>query len=490
MVSLFNTTTGLISGTPTNDAVGDHEIEVTATDTSNESVTASFTIAVGNINDAPVANTDTAEVTEDGSVLINAVGNDTDVDSDSLTITDIELIDGSGTAEIVDNQIRFVPSADYNSLAVGETAFAVITYTVSDGNGGTSQSTATVTITGSNDTPTAVVDTVFGDEDAAVITGNVLDNDADPDSTDTLTASLVEGEGPSHGTITVNTDGTFSYTPEDNFNGTDSFTYQVSDGQSGVSTATVTVTVNSVNDTAVISGDTAGTTVDDDTAVSGTLSVSDVDGSDTFVPQTDVAGDNGYGSFSIDAAGNWTFTPNASADSIAVGSNGTETFTVETADGTTQVVSIVITGTADAATISGDTSGTTADDDTAVSGILSVSDVDGSDIFVVQTDVAGDKGYGSFSIDTAGAWTFTPNASADSIAVGNTETETFTVESADGTTQVVSIIITGTNDTPEAVDDTFFTVEDTSISGTVVANDIDIDGDTLSASLGQSGFKR
>ena len=116
------------------------------------------------------------------------------------------------------------------------------------------------TLPSENVAPTAVADFVTTEEDITV-TGNVLTNDSDSDG-GTLSASLVgENGGASNGTVTIDNDGSFSYTPEANFNGTDEFTYQVSDGQGGTSTATVTVTVTSDNDAATISGDISGTTL-------------------------------------------------------------------------------------------------------------------------------------------------------------------------------------------------------------------------------------
>ena len=93
----------------------------------------------------------------------------------------------------------------------------------------------------------AVDDDYDLDEDTAlnVSAPGVLDNDSDPDG-DTLTATV--NTGPSSGTVTLNGDGSFIYTPNANFNGSDSFTYDASDDNGGTATATVNLTVNAVND--------------------------------------------------------------------------------------------------------------------------------------------------------------------------------------------------------------------------------------------------
>ena len=92
------------------------------------------------------------------------------------------------------------------------------------------------------------------DEDTAFTTGNVLDNDGDPDEVDTLTITSIDTTG-TLGTVTDNGDGTFNYDPNGQFESlgvgeitTDTFTYIVDDGNGGTDTATVTITIEGVND--------------------------------------------------------------------------------------------------------------------------------------------------------------------------------------------------------------------------------------------------
>ncbi|HXG10152.1 MAG TPA: cadherin-like domain-containing protein [Gemmataceae bacterium] len=105
-----------------------------------------------------------------------------------------------------------------------------------------------------NHPPVAVSDSYTVDEDTPlqVNAPGVLGNDSDPDD-DPLTAALVSG--PSHGALTFNSDGSFTYTPNENWNGQDSFTYQAGDGRGGTATASVTITVNPVNDAPIANGD-------------------------------------------------------------------------------------------------------------------------------------------------------------------------------------------------------------------------------------------
>src|SRR6185312_14330587 len=107
----------------------------------------------------------------------------------------------------------------------------------------------------------------------AAVTGNVLANDTDADAGSRLTAALVAQ--PAHGTVTLNADGSFSYTPAANYAGTDSFTYKASDGTADSNVATVAITVSAVNDAPVAVDDVA--TTSEDAAVTGNVLANDTD---------------------------------------------------------------------------------------------------------------------------------------------------------------------------------------------------------------------
>ena len=108
-----------------------------------------------------------------------------------------------------------------------------------DGNGGISTATADITVNPINDIPVAVDDTFNTDEDVAV-TGTVLPNDSDIDG-DTLSIRNTAIVDPSNGTLLLNNDGTFTYTPDTSFFGSDSFVYEVRDGKGGTGQATVNI---------------------------------------------------------------------------------------------------------------------------------------------------------------------------------------------------------------------------------------------------------
>ena len=183
------------------------------------------------VNSDPVAVDDDASGDEDTAITIDVLANDTDADGDTLSISAVGT-PANGTAEVVDGKIVYTPNDDFN----GSDTF---TYTVSDGAGGTDTATVSITVNPVNDAPVAVDDDASGDEDTA-ITIDVLANDTDVDG-DTLSISAVGT--PANGTAEI-VDGKIVYTPNDDFNGSDTFEYTVSDGKGGSDTAMVTVTVD------------------------------------------------------------------------------------------------------------------------------------------------------------------------------------------------------------------------------------------------------
>src|SRR6185503_14254498 len=140
------------------------------------------------------------------------------------------------------------------------------TYKVTDGTAESSVATVTLTIHAVNDAPLALADHYLATEDQPLVIGapGVLVNDTSVDL-GTLTAVLVSG--PANGTVTLQADGSFTYTPAANFNGSDSFTYTASDGSTESDAATVAITVAAINDVPVAVDDSYGTNED------GTLTI-------------------------------------------------------------------------------------------------------------------------------------------------------------------------------------------------------------------------
>ena len=150
-------------------------------------------------------------------------------------------------------------NAAVQALGVGETLTQTFNYTISDGHGGTATSTLTITITGTNDGPVANPDTnTIAEDTVAPVTGNVLTNDTDADTGDTLTVTTTGAQVGTYGTVTIAANGAYSFTLN-NGNAavqalgvgqtlTQSFNYTISDGHGGTSTSTLTITITGTND--------------------------------------------------------------------------------------------------------------------------------------------------------------------------------------------------------------------------------------------------
>jgi hypothetical protein len=188
-------------------------------------------------NHPPNAADDSVVTTEDSAASLNVLANDSDPDGDPISL--VGATDGShGSVNCVAGVCTYTPAPDYN----GTDSF---TYTISDGRGASDSGTVNVMVGEVNDPPTAELDAYSTNEDSVLTESapGVLGNDLDKDSSE-LTAGLVTG--PASGTLTLNEDGSFTYTPFANFNGTDSFTYRAGDGEANSEPATATITVNPV----------------------------------------------------------------------------------------------------------------------------------------------------------------------------------------------------------------------------------------------------
>ena len=211
--------------------------------------------------------------------------------------------------------------------------------------------------------------------------------------------------------------------------------------------ALISGTINGTNDAAILSS--AVVVLAETNAAlttSGTLTISDVDNPATFVAQTATVGT--AGTFSIDTAGAWSFTANSAFDYLNVGTSVSNTFSVAAADGTLTSVQVTINGTNDAAVITGTSTASLTETNVAqsASGTLSATDVDSSAAFTAQAGVAGSNGYGSFSINAAGAWTYAMGSAHNEFVAGTNYTDSITVATADGTTQLITVSMLGTND--------------------------------------------
>ncbi|HIF9210671.1 TPA: Ig-like domain-containing protein, partial [Photobacterium damselae] len=408
--------------------------------------TITVTVNVTPINDAPVGEDVSAETQEETAVTGKLTA--TDADGDNLTFKPgSDPTNGQVTVN-PDGSWEYVPNTDFN----GEDSFTVV---VDDGNGGSDIITVTVNVTPVNDAPVGENVTTETQEETAV-TGQLTATDVDGDN-----LTFKPGSDPTNGSVTVNPDGSWEYVPNPDFNGEDSFTVVVDDGNGGSDTITVTVNVTPTNDAPI--GDDVSTETQEETAVSGQLTATDVDGDNlTFKPGTNPEN----GQVTVNADGSWEYVPNPDF-------NGEDSFTVVVDDGNggtdTITVTVNVTPVNDAP-VGEDVSAET-QEETAVTGQLTATDVDGDNLTFKP---GSDPTNGSVTVNPDGSWEYVPNTDfngEDSFTVvvddGNGGTDTITV----------TVNVTPVNDAPVGEDVSAETQEETAVTGQLTATDVD--GDNL-----------
>ncbi|MEA3480345.1 MAG: tandem-95 repeat protein [Pseudomonadota bacterium] len=407
------------------------------------------------VNDAPIATNDAIQTDEDSQVVIDVLANDSDIEGDDLSITSASVSEEQGIVEIVDGKLVFTPAENFNGNAT-------ISYTISDGEI-EDEAQVSVTVNSVNDAPIALNDATITEEDTSV-TIDVLPNDTDIDG-DAL--SIESASVPSdQGQVEI-IDGKLVFTPTENFNGDAEITYTVTDGALTVE-ATVTVTVNAVNDTPVVESNIADQTLAEDFTpytIDLNTAFSDVDNADGELTFS-VSGNSNIQVAIVNGIA--TFTPTADW-------NGSEilTFTATDPSGesVSQTVNFTVSPVADIV----------ADKATVVEDTPTIIKVLGNDTFegdnkVVSLDTNNGPANGTVSVNPDGSVTYTPNDNYH-----GTDSFTYIVTSggvSESTT--VNVDVTPVNDAPVAKDDTAVTDEDTPVTIDVLPNDTDIDGDTLS----------
>ncbi|HUS28691.1 MAG TPA: Ig-like domain-containing protein [Kofleriaceae bacterium] len=247
---LTNPTKGTLSGTapnltftPNANASGADSFTFRVSDGRLQSAAATISITITAVNDAPVAATDSYTGTENVTLNVVAPGvlaNDTDLDS-TLTATLVtNALKGTVTLQ-ADGSFTYVPNLDAN----GTDTFV---YKATDGTTSSANTVVTINVSGVNSAPIAITNVYAASEDQALVIGSgmgVLANDSDAEG-DSLMASVVSSVG--HGTLTLDANGGFTYTPAANYNGTDSFTYHVTDGTLSSADVAVMIMIAGAND--------------------------------------------------------------------------------------------------------------------------------------------------------------------------------------------------------------------------------------------------
>ena len=460
-----------------------------------ESNTATASVTVSQVNDAPVTVADTATTNEDTAIDISVLANDSDIDmqsglnanpsaeSISVVITGTGLTaPAHGTIASDGTKITYTPSLNYNGTDTFD-------YYCSDGDVKT-KGTVTVTIHQVNDNPVAVADTTSTNEDTATAEIDVLANDTDVDtgtalnlevkhltSDFTITDATVTNAG--HGSVQI-VNNKLKFTPALNWFGTEVVNYTMSDGHGGSASSTLTVTVNSVNDLPVFDTAPENMSLTEDGANGvTTVVVSDIETAAASLAVT-VTGSTKTSLIALTdvtvtagAGGTRTITVNPKNDQ-----NGTSTITLQVKDGNNavQTISFIVTVAAVNDTPVAADKVLNINEDAALQTVTKTSLITDPDIATntdaVTLTITTAAQHGTAGINASGNVTYIPNANFNGVdtfvytatdLAGTTDTGTFTVN------------IAQVNDAPTTTADTAVTNEDTAVDIMVLSNDSDID---------------
>jgi gliding motility-associated-like protein len=497
---------GVISYTPTVNFYGTATASYTVNDNAGAtSNIGTITITVNPLNDAPIANNDLTNADENESVTLNVVANDIDIDGTvnpatvDLNVSQAGIQNsGAGTggtfAVNATGEVTYTPSLNFNGTAM-------IQYRVNDNTGATSNAaTFSILVNSVNSLPVAVNDAITINEDA-IATLSLVGNDSDPDGTINaatvdLNTSLAGIQNSytlaAHGVFSVSGSGVLTFDPDDNFNGAASIAYTVNDNVGATSNqATITITVNSVNDPPVANNDAATASdgvavqinvVANDTDIDGTVNVATVDldvavsGIQTTKPVS------GQGTWTVNTSGIVTFTSVSNFNNTA-----TLQYRVNDNSGATSnsgTISVTVSAVNDPPVANNDAGNSTEDNVLNINVIANDTDPDGSingstiDLNPlspgIQNTITNSTGTFTASTASPGIVIYTPASNFTGAA-----TATYTVNDNGGLTSnsaTITIAVSAANDAPVAVNDAVTTTEDTPVKFDVTANDTDTDG--------------
>lgn len=368
----------------------------------------------------------------------------------------------------------YTPATNY----IGPDSFV---YKATDGTLNSANITVNITVASTGNAPPVAADDNYSTNEETALTVNapgVLTNDTDLENM-ALTAQKLTN--PAHGTLTFNTDGSFTYTPVLNYAGPDSFTYRARDpAQASSPAATVNLTVNQVNDTPVGSPDTYGTNPGQQLVVSAAQGVlandTDVDGQTlTAVLVTGPAS----GTLNLSDNGSFNYTP-------PVGFSGVRTFTYRAFDGNLSSAPVTVTINVNGVPVARNDAFTTVEDTvltvTAANGVLS-NDTD-PESAALTAQVVSQPAHGSLTLNANGSFSYSPNNDYSG-------PDSFSYTAFDGARTsppaTVTLTITGVNDAPQAGNDSYLTAPDQTLTvgaaAGILKNDRDAEGSPLTLTL-------
>lgn len=469
-----DTASGVITYTPVANYNGNDSFTYRVQDiygANSNAVTVSLTVQA--VNDAPVTVADIGSTLEDSSLTIDVLANDSDIDSgDSLSSATLALVTSPahGSAQISNGEVTYTPAANFN----GSDAFS---YTVADQHGAVSNvATVTINVGSSNDAPVAANDTASTDEDLAA-TVDVLANDSDVDGT-LVPTTVALLQQPAHGVVSINgVTGALVYTPTANYFGQDTFSYAVKDNEGAISNAaSVTVTVNGINDAPVAANNSVTLLEDASLSVNVLGNDSDVDGT-LVAASVQLVSQPAHGTATVSTAdGSVLYTPTSNAV-------GDDSFTYRVQDdqgawSNVATVALTIQSVNDAPLANAD-QGALDEDSTLTLHLLdNDSDIDGS---LQDVHITAQPASGSLDVGSSGEVIYTPTLNFHGSDVFSYQA--VDNEGALSPSVVVTLTIRPVNDAPTINGSgTATLLEGASYQFAPVINDVDGDALTVTAS--------
>lgn len=477
---------GTYDYTAADDFTGTDTFSYTVSDGAGGTSSASISLSV--FDGSPVANNDINVTSVGTPVSGNVLTNDHSGSdqNDTLTVNIAAVIAPTNGTLVLNPDGSYVYEPD-----AGFTGSDSFTYEVCDeaGNCDTAEVTIEVRdLTNSPNTNPVATDDAPTTFENTPVSGSLLSNDNDPDG-DPLTINTTPVTAPVNGSVVIGPDGTFLYTPDSGFTGTDSFVYEVCDDRGACDSATVTVTVRTdptpgIND-APFAGDDAvfGTVA---ATVTGDLLANDSDpNNDPLTISTTPVSGPAHGTLMISSDGTFAYTPHS-------GFVGSDNFQYEVCDDAggcstaTVTISIAADPRPNAPAVVNDENFTLFEN-SSVSGSLTANDGDpeGGPVFINPSPLSGPTS-GSITINLDGTFTYSPHA-----GFTGTDTVQYEVCDADGNCDTgfvtfdVQVDSNGpANDAPSAADDAALTTMNEAVSGNVLANDSDPNGDALTVPAG------
>lgn len=458
---------GTITYTPTPGYEGPDSFSYTICDLQGLCDTGAVSLTVEPAGQPPVASPDFGVVAEDSSVVVDAAANDTDPDANLEPATaSVTIAPASGTAVAGgDGTITYTPDPDFN----GTDSFA---YTICDTDGLCSSAGVDITVEPVPDAPVAVADAPTVAEDGSVLiaaASNDTDVDGDLDPTTVMVTSP-----PANGMVTANGDGTFTYSPDADFNGIDSFTYAICDTTGLCAGGTVDVTVDPVNDDPVVVDDVLTLPEDVVATIDVVANDADIDGDPLTLVAFDATSTAG-GTVSCLPGGSCTYTPPADF-------SGPDSFNYTLDDGAggtaTGLVTLTVVGVNDPPAIVDDPVSTNEDVAFVVPVLANDTDPEFDSLTI---DFFSQPANGTVTDNLDGTLTYAPAPNfSGSDSFGYRACDDGTPARCDEATVTVTVV--AINDDPVGANDAVATDENASVVFDVLANDFDVDGDALTVS--------